>query len=111
MKHHSRLLAAVVLAGVCTSLFAATSVKATVNGMDCELCAQDIQKRLSKLPATKAVFVDLKRRLVAVETREGQRLDGPEFTAQMTQAGYEVVKFEPSVKSIAEIKAELRTRK
>jgi len=108
MKHNA---IALLLAAAALPALAASSIKATVNGMDCELCAQDIQKRLSKLPATKAVFVDLKRRLVAVETREGLRLDGPEFTAQMTQAGYEVVKFEPSAKSIAEIKAELRTRK
>lgn len=108
MKHTALAL---LLAAAGLPALAANTIQATVNGMDCALCAQDIQARLSKLPATKAVFVDLKRRLVAVEVREGQQLDGPQFTAQMTDAGYEVVKFEPTARSIAEIKAGLRTKK
>jgi copper chaperone CopZ len=55
--------------------FAASSVKATVNGMVCAFCAQGIEKRLSKMPASEAVFVDLKRKVVVVEAKPGQTLD------------------------------------
>ncbi len=54
------------------SSFAATSVKATVNGMVCAFCVQGIEKRLSKLPATQAVHVDLKQKVVAVEAKGGK---------------------------------------
>ena len=71
------LCAAVVLitiSGLMTAAAAAESAKATVNGMVCAFCAQGIEKRLSSLPATKAVFVDLRKKIVAVEAREGQSL-------------------------------------
>ena len=66
------LCAAVVLitiSGLMTAAAAAESAKATVNGMVCAFCAQGIEKRLSSLPATKAVFVDLRKKIVAVEAR------------------------------------------
>ncbi len=59
--------------------FAAESIKASVNGMVCAFCAQGIEKRLSKMPATKSVFVDLKKKIVAIEAREGQTLDGKDY--------------------------------
>ncbi|MBI2768155.1 MAG: heavy-metal-associated domain-containing protein [Burkholderiales bacterium] len=90
---------------------AAESVKATVNGMVCAFCAQGIEKRLSKLPATKAVFVDLKQKVVAVEAKDGQKLDGKVITAEITDAGYDVVKLETVGKSVADIKAETRGKK
>ena len=90
---------------------AATSIKATVNGMVCAFCAQGIEKRISSMPATKAVFVDLKKKTVAIEAKEGQTLDGKAITAEITDAGYDVVKLETVQKSIEEIKAELKARK
>jgi copper chaperone CopZ len=91
--------------------FAAESIQVTVNGMVCAFCAQGIEKRLSKLPATHAVFVDLKRRVVAVEAKPGQALDGKLISAEITEAGYEVTKIEASNKSVAEIKAETKALK
>jgi len=90
---------------------AATSIKATVNGMVCAFCAQGIEKRISSMPATKAVFVDLKKKTVAIEAKEGQTLDGKAITAEITDAGYDVVKLETVQKSVEEIKAELKARK
>jgi mercuric ion binding protein len=90
---------------------AANSIKATVNGMVCAFCAQGIEKRISSMPATKAVFVDLKKKTVAIEAKEGQTLDGKAITAEITDAGYDVVKLETVQKSIEEIKAELKARK
>ncbi|OYT93709.1 MAG: heavy metal transporter [Burkholderiales bacterium PBB3] len=91
--------------------WASTSIKATVNGMVCAFCAQGIEKRLSKMDATKAVFVDLKQKTVAVEAKDGQTLDNKAITAEIVDAGYDVVKMETVQKSVADIQAELKGRK
>jgi copper chaperone CopZ len=109
MIKHSLLL--VTLCTVSLSSFAATSVKATVNGMVCAFCAQGIEKRISKMDATKAVFVDLKRKTVAVEAKEGQTLDEKAIAAEITDSGYDVVKLERVQKSVEEIKSEMKARK
>jgi mercuric ion binding protein len=111
MKHQLRLLIALAFAGTAASSFAVTSVKASVNGMVCAFCAQGIEKRLSKLPATKTVYVDLKRKVVAVEAREGQTLDAKTITAEITDAGYDVTQLETVEQSVAEIKAGLKAKK
>ena len=56
-------------------VFAAESIKASVNGMVCAFCAQGIEKSLSKMPATQAVHVDLKKKIVLIEAKAGQTLD------------------------------------
>lgn len=108
MKHIAITL---VLAAAAVPALAAESVKATVNGMVCAFCAQGIEKRLSKLPATKAVYVDLKQKIVAVEAKEGQKIDGKVVTAEITDAGYDVTRLETVAKSVADIKAETRAGK
>lgn len=97
--------------GLFSSAWAAESVKVTVNGMVCAFCAQGIEKRLSKLPATQAVFVDLKKKIVAIEAKEGQALDGKTITAEITDAGYDVVRLETVQQSVAEIKAGVKAAK
>ncbi len=89
---------------------AADTVKATVNGMVCAFCAQGIEKKLSKMPATQAVYVDLKQKVVAVEAKNGQKLDGKAITAEITDAGYEVVKLENTTQSVAEVKAAMKAK-
>jgi copper chaperone CopZ len=90
---------------------AANSVRVTVNGMVCAFCAQGIEKRIGKMDATKAVFVDLKRRTVVVEARDGQQLDAKAITAEIIDSGYDVVKLEPIQKSVEAFKAEMKARK
>jgi copper chaperone CopZ len=90
---------------------AANSVKATVNGMVCAFCAQGIEKRIGKMEATKAVFVDLKRKTVVIEARDGMQLDAKAITAEIVDSGYDVVKLEPIQKSVEEFKAEMKGRK
>ncbi len=90
---------------------AANSIKVTVNGMVCSFCAQGIEKRLSKMGATKDVLVDLKKKTVAVEAKDGQTLDAKAISAEIVDAGYDVVKIEPVLQSVAEIRAELKARK
>jgi mercuric ion binding protein len=102
---------ALALAGTSALSFATSSVKVSVNGMVCAFCAQGIEKRLSKLPATKAVYVDLKQKVVAVEAKDGQTLDAKAITAEITDAGYDVTKLETLDQSLSEIKAGLKARK
>ena len=90
---------------------AANSIKATVNGMVCAFCAQGIEKTLSKMDATKAVFVDLKSKVVLVEAKDGKTLDEKAISAAIVDAGYDVVRMEPSTQSVAEIKAARSGRK
>ena len=107
----TKIIVACAISTGSAAVFANQTVKATVNGMVCAFCAQGIEKRLSKMPATKAVFVDLKQRVVAVEAKEGQKLDDKLIRAEITDAGYDVVKLEPSVKSVADLRAELKAKK
>lgn len=104
------VVGASILTGA-TAAFAVETVKATVNGMVCAFCAQGIEKRLSKMPATQAVFVDLKQRIVAVEAKPGQKLDGKLITAEITDAGYDVTRLETVSQSVDQIKAAARGKK
>jgi copper chaperone CopZ len=96
--------------GLFSSAFAVESMKATVNGMVCAFCAQGIEKRLSGMPATKAVFVDLKKKIVAVEAKEGQTLDGKAISHEIKEAGYDVTRLETVAQSVAEIKAQMKAK-
>jgi mercuric ion binding protein len=106
-----KIIIALVMGIAAISSMAANSVKVTVNGMVCAFCAQGIEKRISKMGATKDVFVDLKKKTVAIEAKEGQTLDAKAISAEIVDAGYDVVKIEPVSQSVAEIKAELKARK
>ena len=111
MKSLVRIVSVAALAAATLPAFAANSVKATVNGMVCAFCAQGIEKRLSKMPASEAVFVDLKRKVVVVEAKAGQTLDQKAITAEIADAGYDVVKIETISQSVAEFKAGGKAKK
>jgi copper chaperone CopZ len=86
--------------------------KVTVNGMVCAFCAQGIEKTISKMPQTKAVYVNLDKKIVAVEPKEGQKLDMAKIKAGIVDAGYDVVKTETVANtSVAAVKAELTGKK
>jgi mercuric ion binding protein len=106
-----KFIIALVMGIAAISSMAANSVKVTINGMVCAFCAQGIEKRISKMGATKDVFVDLKKKTVAVEAKDGQLLDAKAISAEIVDAGYDVVKIEPVLQSVAEIRAELKARK
>jgi copper chaperone CopZ len=106
-----KLLIALVMGIATISSMAANSVKVTVNGMVCAFCAQGIEKRISKMDATKDVFVDLKKKTVAIQAKDGQTLDAKAISAEIVDAGYDVVKIEPVLQTVAEIRAELKARK
>jgi mercuric ion binding protein len=106
-----QLILAVAMALAAAPSLAATSLRATVNGMVCPFCAQGIEKRLSKMDAAQAVFVDLKAKTVAVEAKEGAKLDENAIRAEIKDAGYDVVKMETVPRSVAEIKAGMKAKK
>ncbi len=106
-----KIIIALAMGITAISSMAATSMKFTVNGMVCSFCAQGIEKSLSKMGVTKEVFVDLKKKTVAVEAKDGQVLDAKAISAEIVDAGYDVVKIETVLQSVAEIKAELKSRK
>ena len=105
------IVIALAIAVAAAPAFAAESLKATVNGMVCAFCAQGIEKSLSKMDATKAVFVDLKSKIVAVEAKDGRTLDRKAVSAAIVDAGYDVVKMETVSQSVEEIKAQAKGRK
>lgn len=94
-----------------SSARAATAIKANVNGMVCAFCAQGIEKRLLKLSGTKEVFVDLKKRVVAVEAKDGETLDIKLVTAEIVDAGYDVTKIELVPQTVADIRLETKAKK
>ncbi len=106
-----KFIAVTLAAGFFSTAFAVESIKASVNGMVCAFCAQGIEKRLSKMPSTKAVFVDLKKKIVVVEARDGQSLDGKAITHEIKEAGYDVTKLETVPLSVADIKAQMKPAK
>ena len=107
----NRIFIAALLALAMAPAWGVTTVKATVNGMVCAFCAQGIEKSLSRMDATKAVFVDLKSRIVLVEARDGRTLDEKAISAAIVDAGYDVVKIEPSTQSVEELKAASKSAK
>ena len=106
-----KIVLALSLIFTSSATWAASSTKVTVNGMVCAFCAQGIEKRLSKMTETKAVFVDLKKKIVVVESKEGLALNEAAITAEIKDAGYDVVKTESVTKSVAEFKAESGAKK
>jgi copper chaperone CopZ len=86
----------------------ASSLKLQVNGMVCSFCAQGIEKRLKSLPDTGAIFIDLRNKVVAVESRAGQTLDAQRVATEVREAGYDVVGTETVPQTVAQIRAELR---
>jgi copper chaperone CopZ len=100
----SVLLTAAAAAGAATT-------KITVNGMVCAFCAQGIEKRLTALPQTQGVYVNLARKIVAVEAKPGQSLDEAKLRAEIRDAGYDVVAVEATPQSLADVRASFKAKK
>lgn len=87
------------------NVFAASSIKAEVNGMVCAFCAKGIEKKLKSLPEAQNVFVDLKEHIVVLELKDGQSVAMDDFKKIIKDAGYDVSKAELVAQSADEIKA------
>jgi mercuric ion binding protein len=105
-----KIIAVIALTLISQSAFA-TTIKAEVKGMVCAFCAQGIEKKLKALDQTQGVFVDLKKRVVAVELKDQQTLATEDFTKIINDAGYEVGKVELVEQPLSAIKAELGSGK
>jgi copper chaperone CopZ len=106
-----RTLIALLSLVAAASAHAADTKKITVNGMVCAFCAQGIEKRLTALPATQAVYVNLGKKFVAVQAKDGQPLDEAKLRHEITEAGYDVVKVEASAQTVDAIRAEMKAKK
>jgi copper chaperone CopZ len=89
----------------------AATIEMTVNGLVCGFCAQGIEKTLRKNPATDDVLVSLENRLVAIATKEGADIADTELRKALTDAGYDVKAIERTQRSMAELRAKVKTNK
>jgi copper chaperone CopZ len=86
----------------------AATIQMTVNGLVCAFCAQGIEKKLKKFPATAEVVVDLEHRLVAVSLKEGQDIPDADLRKALTDAGYTVKSIERSDTPISDVRERLK---
>jgi mercuric ion binding protein len=84
------LLTIIVVFGL-TAAVSADTIKATVNGMVCGFCATGIEKTFRAQPEVRAVNVDLEKKLVTIQTKQGQTLDDAKIRKLLGNAGYSVV--------------------
>src|SRR5580698_652999 len=99
-----QIVFAVALVAI-TSISTAATIEMTVNGLVCAFCAQGIEKKLKKFPATAEVVVSLEHRLVAVALKDGQDIPDADLRKALTDAGYTVKDISRSETSIADIRA------
>ena len=87
---------------------APSTIKAEVNGMVCAFCAQGIEKKIQAMPQASEVYVNLDKRLVAIEMRPGQTIAHDKIKAAIVDSGYDVVKIETVSTSMKDLKAQLK---
>ncbi|MFN0162795.1 MAG: heavy-metal-associated domain-containing protein [Burkholderiales bacterium] len=98
-----------VLLCLAHNVHAATkSVRAEVNGMVCAFCSSAVEKKLKAMPETRAVYVNLARRVVAVEVKDGAKVSLEAVKARIVEAGYDVRSITESEQTIDEIRASLK---
>jgi copper chaperone CopZ len=106
MKRFQLLLAVALFALAATS--AAATIEMTVNGLVGAFCAQGIEKKLKKFPATAEVLVSLEHRLVAVSLKDGLDIPDAELRKALTDAGYTVKTISRSETPMADVRARIK---
>jgi copper chaperone CopZ len=102
-----QLLLAVTLFSVATGSMA-TTIEMTVNGLVCAFCAQGIEKKLKKFPATVDVVVSLEHRLVALSLKDGQDIPDIDLRKALTDAGYTVKAISRSDTPLTDVRERLK---
>jgi copper chaperone CopZ len=102
---------AAALAVIIASSATAATIEMNVNGLVCAFCAQGIEKKLRKLPATADVVVSLEQRLVAVALKDGQDISDAELRKALTDAGYKVMGIERTDEPLDAIRARVKQGK
>ena len=100
-----------VFAVLAATSAAATTIEMNVNGLVCAFCAQGIEKKLRKLPATGDVVVSLEQRLVAVALKDGLDIPDAELRKALTDAGYTVKEIRRTETPIDELRIRLKQGK
>ena len=80
------------------------TVKASVDGMVCSFCAQDIVAHFKKHKAISNVHVDLTRKLVILEEKKGGSISDQEITDFIKKSGFEPKKVERSTEPFTKVK-------
>jgi copper chaperone CopZ len=109
MKSLLRVL--IALLSIATATAYATTIQMTVNGLVCAFCAQGIEKKLRKIPATADVFVSLEQKLVAVALRDGQDIPDAALRKALTDAGYSVVAIQRSDATLDAVRSRAKQAK
>jgi mercuric ion binding protein len=84
------------------------TIEMTVNGLVCGFCAQGIEKRLRKFPATAEVLVSLEQRLVAVALHEGGDIGDEDLVRALEDAGYEVKEIRRTETAMQQLREQVR---
>ena len=85
-----RLITLIISLGIC-SLAAGDTIKATIKGTACDLCASTIEKTFRAQPEVKTVDVDLENKVVTIQTRHGLTMDDSKIRKLLGNVGYSVV--------------------
>jgi copper chaperone CopZ len=106
MKSVRFLLAATLLAVAATGT--AATIEMTVNGLVCAFCAQGIEKKLRKFPATAEVVVSLEKRVVAVALKDGEDISDADLRKALTDAGYTIKSIARTDTPIADVRERVK---
>jgi periplasmic mercuric ion binding protein len=98
-------------AAIAASAAEVNTLKLQVNGMVCAFCAQGIEKRLQAMPETGEIYINLAQKVVAVQPKAGRQMNADKVKAEVTEAGYDVVKIEAVPQPVAAIRAEIKGKK
>jgi mercuric ion binding protein len=69
----------------------AEEITITVKGMVCSFCAQGIKKTFKQNENVKDIQVDLDKKLVHIETKDGTTISDEALRQTITDSGYDVV--------------------
>jgi copper chaperone CopZ len=109
MKRFQICLSVILLALTASST--AATIEMTVNGLVCAFCAQGIEKKLKKFPATTEVVVNLEQRLVVVALKDGKDISDEDLRKALQDAGYTVKAIVRTETPIADVRARLQAGK
>jgi copper chaperone CopZ len=105
---NSRRSIPTVLLLLLSTIGRAETIEVTVNGLVCGFCAQGIEKRLRKFPATAEVLVSLEQRLVAVALQPDMDISDAKLTEALEGAGYAVKAIRRTGTPIATLREQVR---
>lgn len=86
-----KYLATLTIIFALSAAVSADTIRATVNGMVCGFCATGIEKTFKAQKEVRSINVDLKNRLVTIDTKAGQTLEDAKITQLLKNSGYSVV--------------------